>query len=202
MTQTSDGRTTRWENRRTELLHAAMDCIGRNGLADHSMRRIARQIGVSAPTLLRHFTSKEQLLTEALTALQRDEIETLTQAFAGKNIADGLYSLWQSHLSHGSRDRLRAASEFQAIAVRDPGRFPSYHQNVTRPWVEVLHQALQRSGCPDDQCIAIATLLAGAYRGLLTDLLATGENRRVGRGFDALMIIVRDLRVTWRHTSH
>ena len=202
MTRTNDGRTTRWADRRTDLLHAAMDCMCRNGLADLSVRGIARQIGVSAPTLLHHFNSKEQLLAEALAALQRDEIDTLTQAFADKDIADGLQSLWQSHVSHGSRDRLRAASEFQAIALRDPGRFPSYHQNVTRPWVEVLHHALERSGCPDDQRIAMATLLAAAYRGLLTDLLATGETRRIGRGFDTLMDIVRDLGLGWQQAGH
>ena len=201
MSQTSDGRTTRWAQRRTELLHAVMDCMSREGLADLSIRRIARQIGVSAPTLLHHFSSKEQLLTEALTALQRAEIETLTQAFAGQGIAEGLASLWQIHVTHGSRDQLRASSEFQAIALRDPGRFPSYHQNVTRPWVEVLHKSLASSGCPDDQRIAMATLLAGAYRGLLTDLLATGEIRRVSQGFDALMKLVQDLEIAWRRAS-
>jgi len=82
----------------------------------------------------------------------------------------------QQRPGHGSRDRLRAASEFQAIALRDPSRFPSYHQNVTRPWVEVLHQALERSGCPADQRIAMATLLAAAYRGLLTDLWRPGKH--------------------------
>jgi AcrR family transcriptional regulator len=201
MTQTSDGRTTRWAQRRTELLHAVMDCLSREGLADLSIRRIARQIGVSAPTLLHHFSSKEQLLAEALVALQRAEIATLTQAFAGKGISEGLASLWQVHVTHRSRDQLRASSEFQAIALRDPGRFPSYHQNVTRPWVEVLHKALARSGCPDDQRIAVATLLAGAYRGLLTDLLATGEIRRVSQGFDALMAQVQDMQIAWQRAS-
>ena len=201
MTQTSDGRTTRWAQRRTELLHAVMDCMSREGLADLSIRRIARQVGVSAPTLLHHFSSKEQLLAQALAALQRDEIATLTQAFAGQGIAEGLASLWQIHVTHGSRDQLRASSEFQAIALRDPGRFPSYHQNVTRPWVEVLHKSLASSGCPDDQRIAMATLLAGAYRGLLTDLLATGEIRRVSQGFDALMKLVQDLEIAWRRAS-
>lgn len=202
MAQTSDGRTTRWAKRRTELLHAVMDCMSREGLADLSMRRIARQIGVSAPTLLHHFSSKEQLLTQALAGLQRAEIATLTQAFAGKGIAEGLASLWQIHTTHGSRDQLRASFEFQAIALRDPGRFPSYHQNVTRPWVEVLHKALANSGCPDQQRIAMATLLAGAYRGLLTDLLATGEIRRVSQGFDALMKLVQDLEIAWRRASY
>ena len=201
MAQTSDGRTTRWAQRRTELLHAVMDCMSREGLADLSIRRIARQVGVSAPTLLHHFSSKEQLLAQALAALQRDEIATLTQAFAGQGIAEGLASLWQIHVTHGSRDQLRASSEFQAIALRDPGRFPSYHQNVTRPWVEVLHKSLASSGCPDDQRIAMATLLAGAYRGLLTDLLATGEIRRVSQGFDALMKLVQDLEIAWRRAS-
>jgi AcrR family transcriptional regulator len=176
--------------------------MSREGLADLSIRRIARQIGVSAPTLLHHFSSKEQLLAEALAATQRAEITTLTQAFAGQGIAEGLASLWQIHVTHGNRDQLRASSEFQAIALRDPGRFPSYHQNVTRPWVEVLHKALASSGCPDDQRIAMATLLAGAYRGLLTDLLATGEIRRVSQGFDALMKLVQDLEIAWRRASH
>jgi AcrR family transcriptional regulator len=200
MTQTSDGRTRRWANRRTELLHAVMDCMCREGLADQSVRGIARQIGVSAPTLLHHFASKEELLAEALAELQREEIATLAGAFDHTGITDGLRSLWQIHMTHGSRDQLRASFEFQAIALRNPERFPSYHQNVTRPWVEVLHKALERSGCPDDQRIAMATLLAGAYRGLLTDLLATGESQRIGRGFDALMRVVRDAEISWRHT--
>ena len=48
----------------------------------------------------------------------------------------------------------------------------------------------------------MATLLAGAYRGLLTDLLATGEIRRVSQGFNALMKLAQDLEIAWRRASH
>lgn len=198
MSDTEDGRSTRWRHRRSELLDAVVDCMCREGLADLSVREIARQIGVSAPTLLHHFDSKEALLASALVAVQADDLSQLSNAFAGCTAAEGLERLWSLQAAHGLRDRLRAMLEFQAIALRDPARFPSYHQNVTRPWVQVMHQALERSHCPTAQRIALATLLAGAYRGLLTDLLATGENKRIASGFEALLQTVREFEARWQ----
>ena len=60
----ADGRATRWdthrEERREELVEAAVRAIGRHG-PDVSMAAIAVEAGVSKPVLYRYFSDKDQL---------------------------------------------------------------------------------------------------------------------------------------------
>ncbi|MEL7210865.1 MAG: TetR/AcrR family transcriptional regulator, partial [Actinomycetota bacterium] len=52
--------------RRSEILDGAVAYLAEHGLADVSLRPMARAIGLSPNGLVHHFGTKEQLLVEAL----------------------------------------------------------------------------------------------------------------------------------------
>jgi AcrR family transcriptional regulator len=170
----------------------------RTGLVNLSLREIARQVDISAPTLLHHFGDKETLLCEALTAIHDQERALIEGAFRRPTVTAALEALWRVQSRPAERRRQAAAAEIQSIVQNDPARFPHYHQNLTRPWIAAMHGALERSGCPADHRVALATLLMASYRGLMGDLLATGESRRIHAAFELLLDSTRQLEMHWR----
>ncbi len=187
--------------RRTALLEAITDTVYRNGLVNLSLREIARQIGVSAPALLHHFGDKETLLREALHSLHQRELVQLDRAFDGVGVSEALARLWEAQSTPGERRCQAAANEIQSVVQNDPARFPSYHQHLSRPWIAAMNGALERSKAPEPLRIAMATLLVGTYRGLLNDLLATGESRRLNAAFQLLLDNTRSLEMQWHCAS-
>jgi AcrR family transcriptional regulator len=187
--------------RREELLRAITECMCRRGLVNLSLREIARQIDISAPALLHHFGDKETLLCEALAAIHEQERALLDAAFRHSTVTAALQALWRVQSRPAERRRQAAAMEIQSIVQNDPARFPHYHQHLTRPWIAAMHAALERAGCPSEQRVALATLLMSSYRGLMGDLLATGENRRIHAAFELLLDSTRRLELEWRHNG-
>ncbi len=183
--------------RRQELLNAITACMARTGLVNLSLREIARQIGISAPALIHHFGNKETLLREALGAIHEQESETLELAFRSQDVTSALEALWHFYSTPAQRRCLAAATEIQSIVQNDPARFPNYHQHLSRPWIAGMHDALERAGCPEAERIALATLLIGSFRGLLGDLLATGESKRINAAFGLLLESTRQLEESW-----
>ena len=190
---------TTGSNRRDELLQEVVAYIREHGLADVSLREIARQLKLTAPALLHHFESKEKLLAEALEIIQQEAILVLTKAFADhKSIAPALRALWDHQSDPERRQEQRAVMEIESMASKEPERFPRYHGNMQRPWVAAFLNALERNKCPENMRLPTATLIAASYRGLLADLLATGERRRVSGALQMLQSLIDDLETAWQ----
>jgi AcrR family transcriptional regulator len=63
---TSRGPYRNGVQRRQQILDTAVKIFGQYGYAGGSLRRIAEEVGVSTPALIRHFGSKEGLFTAVL----------------------------------------------------------------------------------------------------------------------------------------
>ncbi|MEU4418943.1 TetR/AcrR family transcriptional regulator [Nocardia salmonicida] len=67
-----DGRSLRYQHRRSELLDSVTEFLLEQGIANLALRAVAEGVGVSHATLLRHFSSKEELLTAVLGHIRTD----------------------------------------------------------------------------------------------------------------------------------
>lgn len=74
----------------------------------------------------------------------------------------------------------------QGLALRDPVTYAGYLDGVVSDWVDTLEALLVRDGVAQPRARALATLLFAAARGLLLDLLSTGDRPRVEAAFAAL----------------
>jgi AcrR family transcriptional regulator len=193
----TSARAPRSSVRRQALLRAITECMCRTGLVNLSLREIARRIDISPPALIHHFGAKETLLREALGAIHEQDVALIESAFRSNTVSAALETLWRVQSRPAERQRQAAALEIQSIVQNDPSRFPNYHQHLTRPWIAAMHAALERAGCPADQRVALATLLMASYRGLIADLLATGESKRAQAAFDLLLESTRQLEASW-----
>ena len=140
--------------------------------------------------LLYHFGSKDGLLQAILRAARTRE---RWRAFQASDVAEGserpvdvLRRTW-THLSAPREHAFwRFYYEIHGLALQNPQRYPDVLHQGVHDWLETARVSLTREGIPEEQANAIATLIVGAFRGLMLDLLQTGERERVDAGFEAL----------------
>jgi AcrR family transcriptional regulator len=114
---------------RTALLDATVSCLVEDGYANTTTRRIAERAKVSPGALQHHFTSKQELVSEAITYLHqrvtRNLIERglpliergLPSADSGRQLAEQLIDLlWELHKG----PLIEAALELSVAGRTDP----------------------------------------------------------------------------------
>jgi AcrR family transcriptional regulator len=184
-TERVDGRTLRYAGRRDELLDAVTAYVIEHGVADLSMRPLAKVVGVSHASLLHHFGSKENLLAEVIERMRSDTIPAeLTTGNVDDPIAL-LRSWWSVRMAPDELLRFRVMLELYVQAVLKPDQNPRFLDKFIGQWLAALESGLRAAGCPDGEVSANATLILAQIRGLSLDLLATGDRDRVDAAFEA-----------------
>src|SRR6185312_10256717 len=107
--------------RKAELLDAVLEDLVAHGVASVSLRPMAARLGTSPRMLLFHFTSKEQLVCEALEALHARLQTSLAGMAAHKSDATApLRQFWNWATSAQNLPYLRLIYETQMIAAANP----------------------------------------------------------------------------------
>lgn len=174
---------------RDRLLEAALAYVTEHGVGDVGFRELARALGTTHRMLGYHFGSKEGLLVEIVRTVEQRQRDALADLAAGDETPDPV-------------DQMRRMAD----RLRDPALWPNerlffelYGQalqgrpyaadllpEVVTAWVEPLTEMSRRLGTSDEDAPAQARLLLAVARGLLLDLLATGDEaivRRAGELF-------------------
>lgn len=116
-----DGRRTRHQHRRTELVSLLAEHFLSAGLADQSLRPIAASIGVSHSTLIRHFKSKDELIFEVVQKITEDYVLRLTgemKTQQWKSLNDFVTLLWQAMKAPYERQHFEFLFEISASEAR------------------------------------------------------------------------------------
>jgi AcrR family transcriptional regulator len=187
-----DGRTLRYQHRRGELLDAVGEYVLDNGIAALSLRRVADAVGVSHVTLQHHFGSKEKLVGEIVGhLLERTLIPEPLYADGVPNpdtdATSRLRALW-AHLTSppGQRDirlfiEVLGQSRFQGVDY-SPAVQRSIHHRT-----DLVRAGIVGRGCPPEEARAHATAFLATLRGLVIDLLVTGDRERVDEAFETVV---------------
>jgi len=154
----------------------------RGGIADLSLRELAAAIGTSHRMLLYHFGSREGLLTAVARAVEEAQRAVVSEW--GITSASSR-RLWQ----HFSDPRLWPAErlffELYAHALLGRPGTEGFLDNAIEPWVSALTPAFAReAGLDEATARAEARLAVAVTRGLLLDLLATGDRVAVTEAFE------------------
>jgi AcrR family transcriptional regulator len=176
--------------RKQELLEAAYQYVLSNGLADMSLRPLARQVGSSPRVLLFLFGSKEEL-TRAL--LARARVEELRYLAKLRDEHHGLAATgrdvwaWLADPAHRALLSLWVEGYARSL-LGEPGPWADFGRDTVRDWLDLLaeRQAAQAAQAEPDERAARdeRTLLLAVLRGALLDLLATGDAERVTSAVD------------------
>ena len=177
--------------RRNELLDAVAGYLLDHGLADLSLRPLAAAIETSPRMLLYHFGSKELLVVAAL-ARARDRETELFSAWARKMGAAEdperlVRRVWGWMSDPASEPFMRLFFEVNGIALQQPRRYPGFLDHAVEDWLGAVTEGLRDAGVDHADARNAATLVVAVARGLLLDLLATGDRQRIDAAIDSLV---------------
>jgi len=106
------------DERREEILAAALVEFGEHGLHGTSTDAIARRAGVSQPYLFRLFGTKKDLYVQVVERCLRDTLELFQDASAGKQGEEALDAIGKAYVEL-LKDRIRLRAQMQAYADSD-----------------------------------------------------------------------------------
>jgi AcrR family transcriptional regulator len=167
------------------LLDAAIDHVAANGVGELSLRRLAAAIGTSHRMLIYHFGSKEGLLVEIIRAVEQAQRDALRQLelTPGSTLADIGRTFWRRLADPALWPSERLFFEVYGQALQGRPGTTALLDRIVEDWLDPLAELLTRFGLPREQARATARLGVAVSRGLLLDLLATGDRA----GVDAAM---------------
>ena len=171
---------------RQRLLDAAIGYVSDHGLADLSLRRLAEELGTSHRMLIHHFGSKDGLWVAIVREVERQQLEQFRelQPAPGESL-DAALRAWWRHISDPSfwpNERLFFEVYSQALHGRAPAN--ELLEGVVDTWVDAAAAISVAMGVPDEVARASARLGLAVSRGLLLDLLATGDRAGVDAAMD------------------
>ena len=172
---------------RERLLAKAIAFIAQRGLSDLSLRELAAAIGTSHRMLIHHFGSKEGLWVEVIRAVEAQQREALGEIIPDPTAdpADAM-RVWWRHISDPSlwpNERLFFEIYGQALQGR-PGT-TELLDGIVDSWLEPVIEINMAYGMDEPTARAMGRLGIAVTRGLLLDLLATGDRAGVDAALEA-----------------
>jgi AcrR family transcriptional regulator len=165
--------------RRAELLARTFEYAARTNLSELSLRPLAAAIGSSPRVLIYLFGSKDGLLREVLATSRARQLALVQAAMAESEEPGevlGRLWAWMSEPEQRGIPRLFFESYVRSLGGGEP--WTGFAGDSVRDWEPPLRRVLTAPGAPEPSDAEV-TLALAVLRGLLLDLLATGEADRV-----------------------
>jgi AcrR family transcriptional regulator len=172
----SDGTTAR-----ERLLAAAMEYVAEHGVGDLSLRGLAAALGTSHRMLSYHFGSREGLLIEVIRTVEAQQRAGLATLLLDEDAspAEVMRRAWQGVADPALWPNERLFFEIYTQALQGHPHAQPLLDGIVELWVAPLARILVAEGRTEAEARAEARLGVAVTRGLLLDLLATGDREAV-----------------------
>ena len=107
------------EERRSEVLDAALEEFAAAGFEGTSTEDIARRAGISQPYLFRLFGTKKELYIATVARCFRETLEMFQRAAEGLRGEEALHAIGEAYRDQLERDRTALRAQMQAYAACD-----------------------------------------------------------------------------------
>ena len=172
------------ERRRAELLDALIEAFAAGGIGGRSLREVAAAVGTSHRMLLHHFGSRDELLLAIVEEVERRQASTLSEL--PDDPADAVATMW----ADVSRVELwpfeRLFFECYARGAQGEEPFSRLLPRAVDGWLAAVDD---RTGGAADP--AMVRLGLAVTRGLLLDLVATGDRKGVDAAAARFVALLR-----------
>lgn len=175
-------------DRRAALLDEVVRYLATHGLANVSLRPMAKQLGVSVNALVHHFGSKDDLIVAALrrsTEVQQHVEAQWLKNRPGMSQADLLRAWWRwITASAQNLAVVRLGIEAAALDATVTGLPARVRGDQIGIWRDNIEQRLIAEGVPHATVTVEASLAKAMFTGLVVDLLASGQKARLTRALE------------------
>jgi AcrR family transcriptional regulator len=172
---------------RAKLLDAAIDHIAHHGGAGKSLRALAAGVGTSHRMLIYHFGSKEGLLT----AVAREVEARQRAALADLDPADAGREFWRRLTDESLRANEKLFFQLYGQALGGTPGTTELLDGVVEDWLGPIEALLARYGIPEADRPAHARLGLAVTRGLLLDLVTTGDREAVDAAMERFLALTQ-----------
>ncbi len=169
---------------RERLLAATIDHVAAHGIGDLSLRQLAAAIGTSHRMLVYHFGSKEGLLVEVVRAVEARQRQALADLDDGSPPAEQARRMWRRLADPSMWPLERLFFELYGQALQGRTHTTELLDGIVDDMARPLAEILIRQGHPAAGAPARARLGIAVVRGLLLDLLATGDRAAVDEAME------------------
>ncbi len=166
---------------RERLLAAAVEQAMRGGIADLSLRELSAAIGTSHRMLLYHFGSREGLLVAVARAVE--EAQRAAVPGWGTTPAEARRG-WQHFSDPKLWPQERLFFELYSHALLGRPGTEGFLETAIEPWITYIAAAMTEAGADPATARTDARLAVATVRGLLLDLLATGDREGATEAFE------------------
>lgn len=174
--------------RRQELLDRIVVYLAENGLAQATLRPMAAALDVSINRLVHHFGSKEELLSTAMQRAIEQQI-AVQEEWVRRNpriTRPQLYRKWWKWINESPANLSAVRLNYEAAAL-DPtvtGLDGQVRAEQIGVWRHDAELQLERYGMSHEQAELEASLAKATFTGLVMDLIATGDRKRLTKVFN------------------
>jgi AcrR family transcriptional regulator len=107
------------EERREEILDAALGVFAEHGLHGASTEEIAKRAGISQPYVFRLFGTKKELYLAVVARCFRQTLELMQRSAEGKRGLDALHAIGEAYGELLASDRVYLRAQMQAYAASE-----------------------------------------------------------------------------------
>lgn len=164
---------------------AALEYLLEHGVANASLRPMAKALGTSARMLMFHFGSKEGLLQAAMEALNVRLRDSFAAEAARKSGSRGplLKRFWLRATAGKNGAFMRLLYEIQVIAAQNPKVYGRYLKKTSLDVQAMTLDAISASGGTP----ALATLCIAVFDGLFLEFMQSGDRKRLIEALDLFL---------------
>jgi AcrR family transcriptional regulator len=166
-----------------ELLDRVVAYLGEHGLGAVSLRPMAVALDTSLNRLVHHFGSKEELVASALArAIEvQADLEAQWVARNPEIRQTEIHRRWWKWMNASPENLAMVrlgyeAATLDATASGIPGNVRAAQVGT---WRDLIEQRLEIDGVPSEAVALEATLVKATFTGLVTELFATGDRKRL-----------------------
>jgi AcrR family transcriptional regulator len=166
---------------RDRLLRDVLEYARGRGLGDVSLRTLADAIGTSHRMLIYHFGSKEGLLAAVVATVEADQRAVMVGMARGSGAdpATTMRRFWADLADPDKHEAERLFFDTVAMSLRGRPGTEGLRSSLVQPWLDAVDEAAGVLGLPAEVARLDARVGMALVRGLLLDLLATGDREGV-----------------------
>lgn len=174
---------------RDRLLAGAAAYVSEHGFADVSLRELATALDTSHRMLIYHFGSKQQLFVDIIRAFETEQ-RLMIESFAtdtSLSRVEVMRRVWQQVSSPDATDQVRLFFQVCGQALSGDGANRVLLEGIISDWLDPMVEVERSRGTPAAQARAEVRIGVALMRGLLLDLLATGDRKGVDAAFERFL---------------
>ncbi|MBN9153246.1 MAG: TetR/AcrR family transcriptional regulator [Microbacterium sp.] len=175
--------------RATALLDGAVAYLSREGIEDFSLANLASALGTSSRMLIYHFGSRDELLARVQREM-RSKVTTELRSRRFDTLSEAVRATWNYYVPR--LPHMELFYHLSSRAFEDPAEFEVFTDTAVSNWEVFFAEVAEREGYHGRDAHSAGTLALGGFRGLIHDLLITGDLKRLTRAVDLFAEMLDD----------